>query len=225
MSHADLQQSLDDHGLATLVSKQVNSLFPDGSPVQIDQIMAIMPTAMERIAHCFSRINNKYFFDGTRVIFDHLHGDQYAMFLYLLANTAYRQGAAATLPAKLYRLNKALHGIDAYFEVELPSVFLFIHPLGTVLGRANYSDYLLVYQRCGVGSNHDVYPSLGEYVTLHPGSSVLGTCTIGDRCAIAAESLVLDRDLPADTLYIGNPRDCLLKAGSGQYPVWRVPNE
>ena len=38
---------------------------------------------------------------------------------------------------KLFLLNKALHGCDIYYEVALPSVFLLVHPLGTVLGRAS----------------------------------------------------------------------------------------
>ena len=37
-----------------------------------------------------------------------------------------------------------LHGIDVFFTVDLPDIFLFCHPLCTVLGRAQYSDYFLV---------------------------------------------------------------------------------
>jgi serine O-acetyltransferase len=143
------------------------------------------------------------------------------MFLYLLCNTAYRAQASAGLPTKLFLLNKCLHGIDAFYEVELPSVFLFVHPLGTVLGRGRYSDYLLVYQRCGVGSNHDVYPTLGLYTTLRPGSAVLGQCKLGRNNTLAAESLLLDRDLADDSLYIGNPRDFVVRPATNTPPIWR----
>jgi serine O-acetyltransferase len=214
--------TLDEQGLAAYVANQLNAVFPDGRKVASDTIRAILPAVTERIEHCFVRVNNKYFFDGTQATFDHLHGDQYAMFLYLLANTAYRQGVGGEFATKVFLLNKALHGIDAFFEVELPSIFLFVHPLATVLGRGRYADYLLVYQRCGVGANHDVYPDLGEFTTMRPGSAVLGRSRIGRNCTIAAESLVLDQDLADNTLYIGNPRDFVTRPAEGALPIWRI---
>lgn len=176
---------------------------------------------MARLEHCFSHVNNKYFFDGQRAVFDHLHGDQYAMWLYLLANQAFKQNAPATLCKKLFLLNKALHGCDVFYEVELPSVFLLVHPLGTVLGRASYADFLIAYQRVGIGSNRDTYPSLGRHLTLHPGSAVLGKCQVGDHCSIATESLLLDRDLPSHSVYMGTPRDSFIRARTGDSNIWR----
>ena len=85
--------------------------------------------------------------------------------------------------------------------------FLLVHPLGTVLGRGNYKDYFMAYQRCGIGSNHDIYPRLGRNVTLRPGSSVLGNCDIGDNVTIAADSLVLDYSVASESVYFGKPRD------------------
>lgn len=160
MSYA-VRMTLSHDQLASYVTRQVNRLFDDGQPVLEDDVLALMPQALGRLEHCFAHINNKYFFDGTSAVFNHLHGDQYSMFLYFLCNTAYNAGANFGVPTKLFLLNKLLHGIDAFYEVELPSIFLFVHPIGTVLGRGKYADYLLVYQRCGVGSNHDIYPTLG----------------------------------------------------------------
>lgn len=184
--------------------------------------MPAVTTALERLEHCFAAVDNKYFFDGRTAVFDHLHGDQYAMWLYILANELFRRHAPASTCSKLFLLNKALHACDIFYEVELPSIFLLVHPLGTVLGRGAYSDYFVAYQRCGVGSNHDVYPRFGRHVTLRPGSSVLGNCHIGDQCQIAAESLVLDRDVPDHSLYIGNPKTAVVKPQATIYPLWRV---
>lgn len=217
-----VKSSLSEQQLAHYVCRQLSHSFDDGRPLNADAIRQLLPTTLQRLEHCFTRIQNKYFFDGEAARFNHLHGDQYAMFLYLLANTAHREGAGDDLPAKLFLLNKMLHGIDAFYEVELPSVFLFVHPLATVLGRARYDDYLLVYQRCGIGSNHDIYPRLGKYVTLRPGSAVLGDSVVGDNCTIAAESLVLDRQVDGNTLYIGNPRDFITKPAGAPPAVWRI---
>jgi serine O-acetyltransferase len=178
--------------------------------------------ALGRLEHCFAHVDNKYFFDGTQSVFSHLHGDQYAMWLYFLGNELHRLGGPSSLCSKLFLLNKALHGCDIFYEVELPEIFLLVHPLATVLGRAQYSDYFVAYQRVGVGSNRDVYPTFGRHLTLRPGSSVLGACTIGDHCQIAAESLVLDRDLPAGSLYIGNPKTAVVKRQESPYPLWRI---
>jgi serine O-acetyltransferase len=216
-----VRASLTESGLAQYVSAQLNSVFPDARPVAPEALRPLLPEVTRRVEHCFTRVHNKYFFDGKDAIFSHLNGDQYAMFLYLLARVAHCAGADADVPTKLFLLNKALHGIDAYYEVELPSIFLFVHPLGTVLGRGRYSDYLIAYQRCGIGSNHDVYPELGAYTTLRPGAAVLGRSRVGRNCTIAAESLVIDQDLPDDTVYIGNPRDNVMRQDSTLPALWR----
>lgn len=216
-----VRASLAPEGLARLAAGQCNAFFPDEAPVSSDALMPAIDPALERLEHCFQAIDNKYFFDGETAVFSHLHGDQYCMWLYLLANQLYRQQAPAALCSKLFLLNKALHGCDIFYEVALPSIFLVVHPLGTVLGRATYSDYFVAYQRVGVGSNHDVYPRFGRHVTLRPGAAVLGRAVIGDDCQIATESLVLDRALPAGTLYIGRPPAAVQKPNAGRYPLWR----
>jgi len=217
-----VDSSLPTDALAALAARQLDSLFPDGQAVAPADLAVAVPGAMERLEHCFSHIGNKYFFNGRQAVFDHLHGDQYAMWLYLLANELHLRGGPASACKKLFLLNKALHGCDIFYEVTLPSVFLLVHPLGTVLGRGHYADFLIAYQRVGVGSNHDVYPTLGRHLTLHPGSAVLGRSTVGDHCSIAAESLLLDRDLPPNSVYIGNPRDHLIKQQMHSPCIWRI---
>jgi serine O-acetyltransferase len=214
--------SLAPAELAKYVRGQINAIFPDAMLADDDALMAVMPAALARLEHCFTHISNKYFFDGESAVFDHLHGDQYAMWLYILSNTLYRAGGRPDLCKKLFLLNKMLHGCDIFYEVELPPVFLLVHPLGTVLGRGTYGNFLMVYQRCGVGSNHDIYPRLGDFLTMRPGSAVLGKATVGANCTIAAESLLLDKDLPADSVYIGNPRDPLIRPNTTKDPIWRT---
>lgn len=216
-----LRTSLDAQELAALAAAQVNNLFPDRWSVAGGALEKAAHGALDRLNHCFSKIANKYFFDDGASRFDHLHGDQYAMWLYFLANELFRQEGAVPVCQKLFLLNKALHGCDLFYEVELPAIFLLVHPLGTVLGRASYSDYLVVYQRVGVGSNKDVYPRFGEHVTLRPGASVLGNCGIGDHCQMAAGSLIIDRDLAAGSLYLGRPGAATIRPQSAHYPLWR----
>jgi len=214
--------TLDHKQLVNYVNQQVSNIFPDENPITKETLNDVMEETLSRVDFCFSKINNKYFFDGHDTVFNHLNGDQYCMFLYYLSNTMYRKGVDSGDCAKIFLLNKMLHGLDAFYEVSLPDVFMVVHPLGTVLGRGKYSDYFLVYQRCGIGSNHNIYPSLGEFVTLHPGSAVLGNSTIGKICSIAAESLVLDMNLPDNTLYIGNPKQHYFKQHTAISSFWRI---
>jgi hypothetical protein len=80
-------------------------------------------------------------------------------------------------------------------------VFLLVHPLGTVLGRGNYSDFFVAYQRCGVGSNNEVYPTFGKHVTLRPGSAVLGVLhhrrSLPDRHGVAGAGPRSARTIPS----------------------------
>lgn len=217
-----ISSSLSLDQLAHLLVRQTDAAFPDGTPIRFDEIQPSLAEAQARLEHCFCAINNKYFFDGQQAVFDHLHGDQYAAWLYIVSNQLYRDGAPASWSKKIFLLNKMMHGCDIFYEVELPSIFLLVHPLGTVLGRGNYQDYFMVYQRCGIGSNHDVYPSLGRHVTLRPGSAVLGRCEIGDNVAIATESLVLDHSVPHNSIYFGNPRGHWIRAKTSPESIWRI---
>jgi serine O-acetyltransferase len=199
-----MRMSLEPAQLAAYVGHQLDALAPDAEGTQ-RALERFLPRTLERVEHCFSRIANKYFSDGEGVRFDHLHTDQYAMFLYYLANTVWRESADRQLAGRLYVLNKALHSLDAYYEVALPDIFMLVHPLGTILGRATYADYLVVYQGCTVGSTPraHAFPVIGERVVVFGNTMILGQCDIGHDSVIAAGSLLINTDVPADSLAVG----------------------
>jgi len=203
----NMQLSMGSKELTRYTISQIENLFPDGT---IDPKILYDPVqrALARAAFCFSRINNKYFFDGSKVFFNHLHSDQYAMFLYFLSNTIWQEMKDGGLAGKVYYLNKVLHSIDVYYEVDLPKIFLFVHCVGTVLGRATYRDYLVIYQRVTVGGNSRLqYPKLGEGVVLYGDSALIGNCRVGDNCLFSYGTTIMDRDIPRDTII------------SGKYPI------
>jgi serine O-acetyltransferase len=216
----ELRISLTREGLLSYLCAQLNNLFPDGTLVRPEQMLSVFDRILERVEFCFSHVNNRYFCSGGESVFNHLNGDQYAMFLYLAANTVYKDSNQLELATKIFLLNKYLHGIDAFYEVELPDIFLFVHPLGTVLGRGNYSNYFVVYQRCNIGSNNDIYPNMGENLIMHPGSAILGSSNVGDNCRIATGSLLLDMDLEENSVYIGNPRNYTIKKSEARPNIW-----
>jgi len=77
-----------------------------------------------------------------------------------------------------------------------------------------------VYQKCNVGGNKDKYPVLGKYLSMHPGSVILGDCVVEENCKIAAGSFLLDMDLEKNSVYIGNPRDYVIKKSSERNIAW-----
>ncbi len=199
--------SLPSDRLSGYVAAQLSAIAPD-AVVAGATLQPYVDSALERVEHCFARLNVKHFGaagPGNGVRFNHLHTDQYAMFLYLLSNTIYRMDGSPDLAAKVYGLNKALHAIDVFYEVQLPEVFGFQHPVGTVLGRATYGNYFFVYQRCSVGSNMEGRaPVLGEGIVMFGSSAVIGDCTIGANCWLSFGAVVMDADVPPNSVVFGH---------------------
>lgn len=195
--------SLPAADLSTYVRKQMENLFPDGT--NLSDLPRFIDIALGRVEHCFAHLNLKGYRDQNRSRFNHRHSDQYAVFLYYLANSAFQERPGHPVADKAYALNKALHGLDAFYEVELPDIFVVQHPVGTVLGRANYADYFLVYQNCTVGANlNGDHPSFGQGVVMYGGSRVIGKTAIGDNTLISNGALVMDRGvLPAASVLHG----------------------
>ena len=129
-----MKLSLKKEELLSYVSKQINNIIPDGKIITNSILRPSFNLSLERLEFCFSKINSKYCRENNQVVFNHLYSDQYSMFLYFLSNSAYKNNLNKNVCEKIYCLNKCLNAIDIYFEVELPNIFLLVHPLGTVLG-------------------------------------------------------------------------------------------
>ena len=206
-----LHLSLSRDDLASYVAHQISAFFPD-QEVPADDLLAPLSDALDQVEHCFSRVALHYYGEPPATRFNHLNTDQYAAFLYFLSNTVSRSGRSSELADKLFALNKALHGVDIYHEVALPDVFLLQHPVGTVLGRATYGGFLCVYNNVSVGSNlQRSYPVFGRGVVLFGGARVIGRATVGDNCWIAPQAVVMDRDVPSNSIAYGLPPETGVK--------------
>lgn len=196
----------DNRALANYVARQTSGLFPDRE-ISGQEYLHFVERALDRLECALDAFRDKYFAGAGKTPFNHRHTDHYAMFLYLLANTVFREGGSRELAEKAYALNKALHALDVFYEVALPDVFFFQHPVGTVLGRARYSDYLIVYQRCSTGAKDGVYPTLGRGLVMFGGSAVLGDCMVGDNVWLSAGALIMGENIPDNSAVFGqSPR-------------------
>ncbi|WP_394838070.1 hypothetical protein LVJ94_14255 [Pendulispora rubella] len=206
-----MKLSLEREVLAQYVARQVSNTFPDGT-VTGDALRPYHEHALERLEHCFRHARVKYFAVGGEPSFNHLNTDQYAMYLYFLSNSIHRMQGDPALASKIYALNKALHALDVYYEVALPDIFVWQHPVGTVLGRAKYANYLFVYQRCTVGGNlAGVYPTFEEGVVLYGDTAIVGKSHIGKNTWLSLGTKILDQDIDGHAIVFGRSPDIVTK--------------
>ena len=187
---------------AAYTAAQVNSFFPDARPVDPAYLAGFVGPALERVEYCFRHVAYRSYSEDGRAKFDVLHSDQYCAYLYFLANTVYRREGDPSVATKLYYLNKTLHAFNCMYDTELPDIFLIAHAVGTVLGKARYSNYLVVLHNCTVGSLSGRYPTLGERLILCAGSSVIGDCRVGDNVMLAPGCTVIRQEIPSNTLVV-----------------------
>jgi serine O-acetyltransferase len=191
--------------LCGYVARQLNHFFPDDSGIDGGTFEPYMAQTLARLQACFAGIKRRKYQDAEGPFFNYLHPDHYAVFLYLLANTAYRTDASNDLAFRIYYLNKALHSLDAFYDAELPEIFMFMHPIGTVLGHAKYGNYFCAYQNCTVGSDEPGNtPVFGDCVVMYAGATVIGKSKIGDNVVLGANAFVIDRDIPDSSIVMGS---------------------
>ena len=119
------------------------------------------------------------------------------------------------LDCLFYVLKGRCH-INFFYGQKLPGFFFALHALGAVLGARQYGRFLVVHQGSTIGESRGRYPTLGDGVVVGPHAMVLGESTIGRNVWIAAGALVIDEDIPENSIVLGrkpnreirpNPRD------------------
>jgi serine O-acetyltransferase len=169
---------------------------------QKETIEFVFDSVINRLEFLISKIKNKYFRKGNDLCFDHLHSDQYAIFLYFLSNSLYREYGDCVCAKKVYFLNKTLHSLDIFYAVNLPDIFFLSHPVGSVLGRAEYSNYLSIRQNCTIGGNPKlVYPRISQGLCMYAGAMLIGDSKVEKNCTISASSIVDNENLPTNSIY------------------------
>lgn len=180
----------------------------------------VLPIAVERTKESLKAFNNKYY-NGN---INPYNSVMYCNFLYWLARAVYDEKGACESADKVYYLNKALNAIDIYYEVELPRIWSCEHPVGSILGRASYSDGFFFSQGCTVGGNYNsgilYYPVIGKDVVMLSNSKIVGDSHIGNNVILSANSYVINRDIPDNSIVFGQGRDVVIKQKKDGYGLW-----
>lgn len=189
------------------------SNFWEISTEEIEIIISYEDNVLQKCKCCFKRVDNKYYNSGEINL---AHSGQWLTFLYYFSNTLYHNQHFG-LADKVYYLNKVMHGADIFYSVDLPEVFFFEHPVGSVFGKAHYGKNFFAMQNCTVGGNRDRitgeinYPTIGNNVKMYSGSKILGKATIGNDVVLAANTYVKNETIPDGATVFGQSPNLIIK--------------
>lgn len=190
------------------VDRQLRNFFPDDHDA-LPTLVKHIPEALERLRTLINRVR-----PWQENEFDVLHSTQYCTFLYFLANTIWRHESRREVCTRLFLLNKALNGIDLFYEIEMPEVFFIGHSVGIVLAKASYGNFLVLYQNSTVGKNHGIAPTIEEGVVLYPNTAVIGRSRVRAGTVVSQGTSVINTDTPGG---------CIVFSGANGTLVFKEP--
>jgi serine O-acetyltransferase len=186
------------------LQRQLAALAPRRTAPSLEPIVEAALPRMESIVSA-SALPGYHDADGTPR-FDIAQTDQSAMFIWLCSNEAWRAGDRVTA-ADFFALNKALNAVVCMYDTQLPTIFLWIHCVGMMLGKARYAERFVAYQNVTVGTDRGARPSFGEGTILFAGTKVVGGAEIGARTVVSLNSVVIDERIPPDSVVAGRSPD------------------
>ena len=200
-----MKSSLSAKNTFLYIKKLLESYLPDSIQNNNEQLEIMVNDGLDRLEFSFSKVKDKYFNENGIPVFNHLNSDHMVVLIYYIGNSGFRSNCDKNLLEKIYYLNKILHSVDIFYSVELPDVFCVAHPLGTILGHAKYGNYLHIYQNVTIGStNEGIYPTIGEGVAFSSNTSAIGDCTIGNNVLFTANSFIINKNIPDNSLVTGH---------------------
>ena len=157
--------------------------------------------------------SNRFFKNGD-VVFNPYYSVTWMIFLYYLSHLLIISGHQKEADA-VYYLNKIMHSVDWFHSICLPEHFMVEHPLGSVLGRASYGDYLFVYQRTTIGGNRKngnlYYPTIGTNVVMFTNSTIIGDTIIGNNVVVSANTYIINENIPDNCIVFGSSPNLIVK--------------
>lgn len=148
--------------------------------------------------------------------FNYLISWHHSVFVYLLSRLIGNVVEGREAATRLFLLNKALNGIDLFFEVEMGRNFLVGHTVGAVFAKADYGDYCVFHQGCTVGRQGDKRPVLGDGTVMFPGSRIIGDCLVRENTVLS---------VGVNLINTSSPGNCMAFEGKSGRPVFKELNE
>lgn len=203
-----MELSLQRNDLKEYLSQQLMQFFPDRYQMKGEDIDKAFELGLERLENCFKYLSfPAYCDDNGQTYFSHLHGDQYAQFLYYFSNSLWNISQNKPICDKVMYLNRVLNNFFFSYKGKLPDIFFLGHPIGTVLGNAQYSDFLVVLQNVTINTSvdkngKDAAPKLGKGLFMGAGAKIIGNKKVGDRVSISVDTVVYNKEIPDDSVVL-----------------------
>jgi len=195
---------LKDHTRESLLAytvAQCAAMVPDGREAAFRATAdAHLDEALERLHRCINACA-----PWRPDEFNVLQSSQHAIYLYFLANTIWKRSGETESPTRLFLMNKALNGIDLFYEIAMPQVFYIGHSVGIVLAKATYGEFLVLYQNSTVGRHKDQIPVIGERVVLYPNTAVIGRSVVEDDAVVSQGVSVVNKHVPKGAMAFAGP--------------------
>jgi serine O-acetyltransferase len=133
----------------------------------------------------------------------------HALWKHKLAHSLHQAGWR--LPARIIsQLSRLATGIEIHPGATIGRRVFIDHGMGVVIGETvQIGDDVTIFQNVTLGGTGKEkgakrHPTVGNRVVIGGGAKVLGNITIGDNCAIGANSVVLT-DIPDKATVVGIP--------------------
>lgn len=206
-----MEMSICKADLFSYIKNQMSHFFPDNNRVEGNDIKIAFDYALERVENCFISINNSMYSDENgNTFFSHLHSDQYAQFIYFFSNSLWKMSGNKPICDKLLALNRVLNNIFISYKCELPEHFMLGHAFGTIIGNADFEDYLFVSQNVTINTGEEKNgvrrPHIGKGVWLGPGTQIIGNESIGNRVSVGVNTVIYNKRIPDDSIVINRGR-------------------
>lgn len=202
-----MQLSLQLPELKEYLKIQLASFFPDKYIMQGKDIDTAFELGLYRLENCFKYISFPAYSNAEgQTFFSHLHADQYAQFLYFFSNSLWKISENKPICDKVMYLNRILNNFFFSYKCSLPDVFFLGHPVGTILGNAVYSDFLVVFQNVTINTSEDEEgnpaPILGKGLFMGAGAKIIGNKPVGNRVSVSVDTVVYNQAIPDDKVVI-----------------------
>lgn len=211
MKSTDYTNSEDIFGCFSEIISRVSPV--NGLEHELLRNKSLIIDVIEQIKTEHVIVKHRYYCDSDRQLglLNPLYSDHLTKLLHQVNFQLWRAQKNQYLCDALFFTLKSNCHLNLFYQTEIPPFFFPFHALGSVLGRTTYGKYLFINQNCTVGGNYTEFPVLGEGVVLGPNTTILGKCRIGDNVKIGANSLIIEKNIPDNSVYFGRPEKFVLK--------------
>lgn len=132
--------------------------------------------------------------------------------------------------ARLFsQISRFLTGMEIHPGAQIGPGFFCDHGMAVVIGAtAKIGKNCMLFHGVtlgGTGKHDDQqrHPCIGDNVTIGTHATLLGPIKVGHNAKIGAETVVINRDIPADTTVVGTPGSIVRRDGRRVNPPEALP--